>query len=270
MRRLHSFQDEGPDMGHAWSAMQRPSRPDATLVQLLSRCYGRPRAGSRDCPLKHIVIFGTGPIAELAQFYLETDAGRRVAGFAVDPEFVQGGAFGGKPLVAFNDLMRRFPPDTHDIFVALSYRKLNKLRREKVDAAAALGYGIAHYVSTRATTFATFQSAENQFILENNTIQPFASVGRNVTLWSGNHIGHHSEIAEDVFIASHVVVSGGVKIGPRTFVGVNVTIRDHVTIGADCIIGAGALVLADLPAGSVLSPGATEISRVPSHRVKNI
>lgn len=220
--------------------------------------------------MKNIVIFGTGPIAELAQFYFETDAGRRVAAFTVDPDYVQSAEFGGKPLVAFNAVTQRFPPDTHDLFVALSYRKLNKLRREKVDAAVALGYGIAGYVSTRATTFSTFQTAENQFILEDNTIQPFASVGRNVTLWSGNHIGHHSEIAEDVFIASHVVVSGGVKVGPRTFIGVNVTIRDHVTIGADCIIGAGALVLADLPAGSVLSPGATDISRVPSHRVKNI
>ncbi len=91
-----------------------------------------------------------------------------------------------------------------------------------------------------------------------------------MTLWSGNHIGHHSEIAEDCFIASHVVVSGGVTIGPRCFIGVNVTIRDHVKIGADCVIGAGALVLADIPDSSVISPGATEISKVPSHRLRRI
>ncbi len=220
--------------------------------------------------MKDIIIFGTGPIAELAELYFREDAGRRVAGFTVDAAYATEPGFGGLPLVAFEEIEARFPPAEFDVFVALAYTKLNRLRREKVDAAAARGYGIAHYVSSHATRFSTFAPAENQFILEDNTLQPFARIGRNVTLWSGNHIGHHSEIAEDVFIASHVVVSGGVKIGPRSFIGVNVTIRDHVTIGADCVIGAGARVLADVPDGSVMAPGGTEISKVPSSRLKRI
>ena len=132
------------------------------------------------------------------------------------------------------------------------------------------GYQLARYVSSRASRFSNFVAKPNQFILEDNTIQPFASIGENVTLWSGNHIGHHSKIANDVFIASHVVVSGGVTIGPRTFIGVNVTIRDNVKIGADCVLGAGALILNDIPDGSVVSPAATEISKVPSHRLRKI
>jgi len=220
--------------------------------------------------VKDIVIFGTGPIAELADFYFREDAGRRVAGFTVDAAFCQDSTFLGRDLVAFEDVEHRFSPADFDLFVALAYTGLNKLRRARVDAAAAKGYGIAHYVSTKATTFSTFVPDVNQFILEDNTVQPFVRIGRNVTLWSGNHIGHHSEIAEDCFIASHVVVSGGVTIGPRSFIGVNVTIRDHVKIGADCVIGAGALVLNDIPDFSVLSPGATEISKVPSHRLRRI
>lgn len=220
--------------------------------------------------MKGLVIFGTGPIAELADFYFREDAGRHVAGFTVDAAFRQAETWLDRELVSFEDVATRFPPAEYDLFVALSYTGLNKLRRARVDAAVAKGYTAAHYVSTKATTFSTFATAENQFILEDNTIQPFARIGRNVTLWSGNHIGHHSEIAEDCFIASHVVISGGVTIGPRSFIGVNVTIRDHVKIGADCVIGAGALVLSDIPDGSVLSPGATEISKVPSHRLRRI
>jgi sugar O-acyltransferase (sialic acid O-acetyltransferase NeuD family) len=225
--------------------------------------------------MKDLVIFGTGSIAELADFYFREGGGndegsRRVAGFTVDAAFRKEDSFLDRPLVAFDEVEVRFPPAEFDMFVALAYIGLNKLRRARIDEAAAKGYGIAHYVSSRATKFSTFEPAENQFILEDNTLQPFARVGRNVTLWSGNHIGHHSEIAEDCFIASHVVVSGGVSIGPRCFIGVNVTIRDHVKIGADCVIGAGALVLADIPDSSVISPGATEISKVPSHRLRRI
>jgi sugar O-acyltransferase (sialic acid O-acetyltransferase NeuD family) len=220
--------------------------------------------------MKDLVIFGTGDIAQLADLYFREDAGRRVVAFCVDAEFRHADTLFDRPLLAFEDVAARFPPTEHDLFVALAYTRLNKLRRERVDQAAGMGYGIAHYVSSRATRFSTFAPAENQFILEDNTIQPFARIGRNVTLWSGNHIGHHADIAEDCFIASHVVVSGGVRIGARSFIGVNVTIRDHVSIGADCVIGAGALVLADIPDGSVLSPGGTEISKVPSHRLRRI
>jgi sugar O-acyltransferase (sialic acid O-acetyltransferase NeuD family) len=220
--------------------------------------------------VKDVVIFGTGPIAELAEFYFREDAGRNVAGFTVDAAYREADHFLGLPLVAFEELEARFPPTEFDLFVALAYTELNKLRRKRVDAGVARGYDMAHYISSRATAFSTFVPAENQFILEDNTIQPFARIGRNVTLWSGNHIGHHSDIAEDCFIASHVVVSGGVSIGPRCFVGVNATIRDHVKIGADCVIGAGALVLADIPDNSVLSPGPTEISKVPSYRLRRI
>jgi sugar O-acyltransferase (sialic acid O-acetyltransferase NeuD family) len=154
--------------------------------------------------------------------------------------------------------------------VALSYSKLNRLRAERVAAARALGYGLVSYVSSRATTFPDLEHGENCFILEDNTIQPFAKIGHNVTLWSGNHIGHHSTIEDDVFISSHVVVSGGVRIGQGSFVGVNATIRDHVAIGRECVIGAGALVLEDQADHGVLAPRGTERSPVPSTRLRRI
>lgn len=220
--------------------------------------------------MRDLVIFGTGQIAELASLYFSEDAGREVAAFTVDATYISKGMWLGRPVVAFEEIEDAYPPDAFDIFVAVSYSGLNKLRRARVDAAEAKGYVLAHYVSSRASCFSTFAAEANQFILEDNTIQPFARIARNVTLWSGNHIGHHSTIEEDVFIASHVVISGGVTIGPRCFVGVNATIRDHVDIGADCIIGAGALVMHDVPSGSVIAARETEISKVTSDRITRI
>ena len=142
----------------------------------------------------------------------------------------------------FEEVEEKFPPTDYGFFVAVSYAKINAVRAEKVAAAQAKGYRLKSYLSSRATVFPGFALRENCLILEHNTIQPYARIGANVTLWSGNHIGHHSTIEDDVFLASHVVVSGGVRIGQGSFVGVNVTIRDHVTIGKKCVLGAGALV----------------------------
>lgn len=217
-----------------------------------------------------IVIFGTGDIAELARFYFDHDSPHTVVGFTVDRDYVKEDTFRGLPVVPFDEVETRFPPDDYKMFVALSYSKVNGVRTEKVEAARAKSYDLASYVSSRATVFPGFEPGDNCFILEDNTIQPFARVGNNVTLWSGNHIGHHSTICDNVFIASHVVVSGGVTVGERTFIGVNATLRDHITVGREVVIGAGALLLEDAPDRAVYPATGTEKARVPSNRLRGL
>lgn len=219
---------------------------------------------------QQIIVFGAGEIAELADFYFTHDSQYEVAGFTVDGAYLKQDEFHGRPVLPFDQVAEKFPPSAFGFFVAISYAKLNTVRAGKVAAARAKGYRLVSYLSSRATVFPGFDLKENCFILEDNTIQPFASVGANVTLWSGNHIGHHSIIEDDVFLASQVVVSGGVRIGQGSFVGVNVTIRDHVAIGKQCVLGAGALVLEDQPDFSVVAPRGTERSKVPSTRLRSL
>jgi UDP-3-O-[3-hydroxymyristoyl] glucosamine N-acyltransferase len=69
------------------------------------------------------------------------------------------------------------------------------------------------------------------------------TIGNDVTLWSGNHIGHHSAIRNHCFISSHVVVSGSCDIGENCFLGVNATLRDNVQLGRFVVVGSGAAVM---------------------------
>ena len=219
---------------------------------------------------KKLVIFGCGSIAQLAHFYFSSDSSYEVTAFAIDRSYLSIDTFCGLPVVAFENVATEFPPANHDFFIALSYSGLNELRKSKYFAAKLLGYSIASYISTKATVLNAGAIGDNCFLLENNTIQPFASIGNNVTLWSGNHIGHHSTIADHCFIASHVVISGGVEIGEQCFVGVNATLRDHIKIGKRCVLGAGVLMLADALPDGVYMGAATERSRVPSSRLKGL
>ena len=112
--------------------------------------------------VKNVVIFGVGNIAELAAFYLTRDAGRRVAGFTVDEAYITAPSWNGHPVVAWEEVERHYAPERTEVFVAVSYTKLNKLRRDKVAEARAKGYGIASYVSSRATIFDDFVPQPNQ------------------------------------------------------------------------------------------------------------
>jgi sugar O-acyltransferase (sialic acid O-acetyltransferase NeuD family) len=206
----------------------------------------------------------------VAHFYFTRDARREVVAFAVDPGFVKEASYCGLPVLAFQDACAAFPPDTHDLFVALSYARINALRAEKCAAGCAAGYRLASYVSSKASVWEGFVPQQNAFILEDNTIQPFVRIGPNVTLWSGNHIGHHASVGANCFLTSHVVISGGVRVGDNAFIGVNSTVRDHVTIGARSVIGAGSLVLEDVPDDGVVAARGSELSKVPSHRLRKL
>lgn len=217
-----------------------------------------------------LVIFGSGDIAQLAHYYFTTDSKYEVVAFTVDREYMTVSEFCGVPVVPFDEVTTHYPTDTHHVFVALSYAKINMVRKEKYQAAKALGYTLASYVSSYATVLNQGHIGENCFIFEDNTIQPFVQIGNNVTLWSGNHIGHHSIIHDHVFIASHVVVSGGVTIGEQCFIGVNATLRDHISVGERCVIGAGVLLLDNAEPDGLYIGTASERSAVPSSRIRKI
>jgi sugar O-acyltransferase (sialic acid O-acetyltransferase NeuD family) len=191
-----------------------------------------------------LVVFGAGDIARLAHFYFSTDSEHEVVAFAVDSDYRQGESFLDLPLVPFDQVARLYPPGAYKMFVAMSYGKMNRGRAAKYVQAKELGYELATYISSRCSFLTTHPPGDNCFILEDNTVQPFVRIGNNVTLWSGNHIGHDSVIGDHCFISSHVVVSGHVRSG-GVFVGVNATLRNSITIAEFTLIGAGALVMKD-------------------------
>lgn len=219
--------------------------------------------------MNKLIIFGNGDIAELAYFYFTNDSEYEVAGFTVDRDYLQKDTFLNLPNIPFDKTLEIFPPDDYMVFVAMSYAKVNEHRRQKYNELKGMGYSFASYISSKASNYAE-SIGENCFILEDNTIQPFVKIGNNVTLWSGNHIGHHSVIEDHCFITSQVVISGGCTIGESTFIGVNSTLRDHIKIGQSNVIGAGCLILENTEDKNVFMEKGTELSRVPSNRLRGI
>ncbi|MBT8309157.1 MAG: acetyltransferase [Flavobacteriaceae bacterium] len=189
-----------------------------------------------------LILFGTGDIAQIANYYFDIDSDHEVVAFTVDSEFIEGNSFEGKPLVAFEEITDLYPPSEYKMFIALSYTQMNKLREHKYNKAKEMGYELVSYMSSRCTNMSQNEIGDNCFIFEDNTIQPFVEIGSNITIWSGNHIGHHSIVEDHNFISSHVVISGHCKIESNCFLGVNSTIAHKVTIAKETLLGAGAII----------------------------
>jgi sugar O-acyltransferase (sialic acid O-acetyltransferase NeuD family) len=209
---------------------------------------------------KKLVIFGTEDFADIAFEYFTHDSEYEVMGFTVDAAYLKTDTHMGLPVVAFEDIEAQFPPGGHEIFVAIVYAQLNRLREQVCERASAKGYRLASYVSSRAFVWPNAKLDEHCFIFEDNTIQPFVAIGRNVVMWSGNHIGHHSTIGDHCFLTSHVVVSGWSLIGDHCFLGVNSTLANNTHIGSSCWVGHGACVAGRVPDKSLVKPAASEIA----------
>lgn len=184
-----------------------------------------------------VVLFGVLDTAELAHYYLEHDSEHEVVAFTVNREYIQDESFRGLPLVAFEDVETLFPPHEYSFFAPLTARNMNRNREKIYQEAKAKGYPLISYISSKATIFDRSVVGENCFILEDNTIQPFTTIGNNVVLWSGNHIGHHGQIQDHVFFTSHVVLSGHCTVESYSFFGVNATIRDYTRIAQGTLVG---------------------------------
>jgi sugar O-acyltransferase (sialic acid O-acetyltransferase NeuD family) len=219
--------------------------------------------------MKKIIVFGAGEIAQLAHYYFSKQGTYEVCAFSVDDEYLKETTFCGLPVVPRSQLKSAYPPERFGAFAALSYAHMNALRAEKYAELKAMGYQIVSYISPQCTRL-TDEIGENCFILEDNTLQPFSKIGNNVTLWSGNHIGHHAQIGDNCFITSHVVISGGVKVGNNAFIGVNATLRDHIVIGEATMIGAGAIIIKDTAPKQVYRAPRSECMAITSDEIKKI
>ena len=214
-----------------------------------------------------LVIFGMGDIGRLAHYYFVHDTRHEVVAFTVDSEYVKESSFLGLPVVEFGRISQDYPPSDYKMFIALSYARMNQVRAAKYFRAKEMGYELVSYVSSRCTLLTDIPVGDNCFILENNTIQPFVQIGNDVTLWSGNHIGHDSVIEDHCFLASQIVVSGRVRISPYCFIGVNVTLRNAITIAPHTLLGAGAIIMKDTIEHGVYIPSRTEAFAKKSYEI---
>lgn len=189
-----------------------------------------------------VIVFGVLDTAELAHYYLTHDSDHEVVAFTVNRQYIEQDNFHGLPVVAFEDVETLFPPSEYKFFAPMTGRNMNRNREAIYNHAKAKGYQFISYISSRATIFGNV-IGENCFILEDNTIQPFTTIGNNVVMWSGNHIGHHGQIKDHVFFTSHVVLSGHCVVESYSFFGVNATIRDYMTIAQGTLVGMASAIM---------------------------
>jgi sugar O-acyltransferase (sialic acid O-acetyltransferase NeuD family) len=78
-------------------------------------------------------------------------------------------------------------------------------------------------------------------------INPGTEIGQHTIINTGAIVDHDCIVSDYVHIAPGVNLAGGIKIGTGTLVGIGTSVIPYQSIGSWSIIGAGAVIISDLP-----------------------
>ena len=107
---------------------------------------------------------------------------------------------------------------------------------------------------------------EGTVVMAGVVLNPGCVIGRHCIINTGSRIDHETCLEDYTSLAPGVVTGGNVFIGAGSAVCLGASVIHNVRIGSDVVVGAGALVLQDLPDRCVAygSPARRIRARVPA------
>ena len=173
-----------------------------------------------------VVIYGASRLGRLMYSYFISEGTTPVAGFTADQEFLSDSNGSAVPLIAFEDVEQHWPPDSHDMFVAVGYRRMRD-RTLLFTRAKAKGYRLFNHVSPRAIVANDLCLGENNVIMPGVQIEPGARIGDNNLFWSQTLVCHEVVIGNHNYFSARCLIAGGTTVGDLCFFGNgSITIND--------------------------------------------
>jgi sugar O-acyltransferase (sialic acid O-acetyltransferase NeuD family) len=110
------------------------------------------------------------------------------------------------------------------------------------------GLALATAVHPSAVVAADSSMGEGSVVAAGAVLSTHCRIGRNVIVNTGASVDHDSVVDDGAHVCPGVRLGGRVHIESGTWIGIGATVVDGVRIGAGSVVGAGAVVVCDLPA----------------------
>ncbi len=201
--------------------------------------------------MKKIIIYGCGQGANVATRYIRSDKEDKICAYTADAKYISSKIFMDLPLIVFEEVELKYPPDDYLMFIPLGFNSMNHLRAEKYRLAKNKGYTMYSYISSKSFLHHDVDCGENCFILEGQAINFDVKIGNNVVMWSGNHVGDRTIIGDHVWLSSHITIAGDVIINDYCFLGINAIISNHVVLEQETFVGATCFIAKNTKKGEV-------------------
>ena len=146
---------------------------------------------------------------------------------------------------------KTFYNDFDEVIVAIGD---NKSRLAKSHKFSYDGLQLATLIHPRAVISEFSKIREGTVVFANAVVNPFASIGLACIINTGAIVEHDCILGDGVHISPNALVAGNVTIGTESWICAGVCISNNINVGSNCIVGAGGVVLRDMP-NNVLAAG---------------
>lgn len=198
------------------------------------------------------VIIGAGTYGEVYLAYLQ-EAEVDIVGFLDDDPKYEGQTVRGVPVLGgvsrLNDLRK-----TEKIEAVYCPLGNNKLRVKFLSMARELGYETPNYIHPSVIISPKVTIGNGVYILLGTTIMPHTVIKDFVMISMGVHLAHHNVLEEGVFLSTGCNFGASIHAHKYAYCGISSTIMTGMhELGEDCLIGAGAVVIRDVPYKAVMT-----------------
>lgn len=196
--------------------------------------------------MKDIVIIGAGVFSREVAWLIEdinkVNAEWNIVGFVDDNEAIQGSEFNGYKVIGNIEWLKN---QELNVVNGIGDSVIRKKIMERL-AESKNTYPVLIHPSVIYSDKVSF--GEGSIICAGNIISINIEIGKHVIINLSCTIGHHSDLGDYTTILPGVNISGFVKTGECVNLGTGSAIIQGITIGKNTIIGAGAVVIKDIPA----------------------
>lgn len=123
----------------------------------------------------------------------------------------------------------------------------NELRETKTKMLLTMNVPLATIIHPSAVISPTAKIKSGSTVLANAIINLNARIGRGCIINNGAIIEHDCQVGDYVNICPKFAMAGHTTIGQRSYMGIGSTIIDEIKVGQGVTVGAGAVVIRDVP-----------------------
>jgi sugar O-acyltransferase (sialic acid O-acetyltransferase NeuD family) len=213
-----------------------------------------------DMTTQRTLILGAGGHGRVVLDILLQDRSTEIVGFLDNNEAIHGRRIDGIPVLGPIGELAALAAE-HDANGAIIAIGDNGTRRGLARWIDQTGVPMVSAIHPSATLAQGVTVGRNTVICAGVVACAHCQIGDSVILNTGCIIDHYTTVGEGSHICPGVRIGGRVRIEPGVFVGIGATVIQKITLGCEAIIGAGAVVIEDIPAL------ATAVG-VPAHAIK--